>query len=761
MNITNILRKGDFMSELLAPAGSIEAFYAAVNAGADAVYVGLNAFSARAYANNFSIDELKELVSYAHLRNCLVFVTMNTIVFQNELDEAFALIDELAKIPVDALIIQDLAIFNYVVQKYPHLEAHTSTQMGIDDIEGINLLESLGAKRVVLSREVSIDKIKEFKTKTKMPLETFVHGALCVSYSGNCLMSGLIGMRSGNRGRCVGSCRKLYNLVNLTDDVIFPKRYLLSMKDLNTTENIEELKIVDSLKIEGRMKDPSYVTSVIRSYRELLDNKKADLKKINLNLSKTFNRTFTKGYIFNEKPVDITNIYKPNNFGYLIGTVVSKKNNLVEIKLFSSLKQGDQIRFDLDDINEVSLPVTKIYDKNHKLINTSNTTAFLECVERIKPGTKVYKTKDVDFLNELEIASKTSYRMLPINMYLTINEENKLVLTVNYEDYYVSVTSNVIEKASNNPTSIDNIKKQLSKLGSTPYILNTLTIDFELIWFIPVSVLNNLRRDAIELLDNKRLERAILVNQEIPFTKKVFSSKKPTLTVSVKNEAQYNAAIESGIEKENIYFDNIIPRNNASYKDITGTVLVSGMGGLYHYKNNPIVTDYSFNVVNAESVNILHNLGADKVTLSHEINKTQINDLINAYYKQNGGYPNLELIIYGHQEMLHTKYCPIKKMGECGKCKTKQFALRDDFETFPIITTDNCEVILLNGKTLNLIDEINNIEHINYYRLAFTIESQDEVKTVIKNTLNKLSGSNKKYFNSSTDTRGHFNKEIL
>ena len=751
------------MSELLAPAGSIEAFYAAVNAGADAVYVGLNVFSARAYANNFSIEELTNLVSYAHLRNCSVFVTMNTIVFQNELSEAFRLIDELAKIPVDALIIQDLALLNYVVKKYPHLEAHVSTQMGVDDLEGIKILDEFGVKRVVLSREVSIDKIKELKTKTTMPLETFVHGALCVSYSGNCLMSGLIGMRSGNRGRCVGSCRKLYNLVNLTTDQVFPKRYLLSMKDLNTTEHIEELKIVDSLKIEGRMKDPSYVTSVIRSYRELLDNKKADLKKINLNLTKTFNRTFTKGYIFNEQPVDITNIMKPNNFGYLIGTVLSKKNNLVEIKLFSRLKQGDQIRFDLEETNEVSLPVTKIYDKNHKLINSSDTFAFLECSEKIKAGTKVYKTKDVDFLNELELAAKSPYKELPVNMFLTMNEENKLVLTANYEDYYVSTTSsNVIEKASNTQeTFFMSILKQLSKLGSTAYTFENLTIDLEPIWFIPVSILNNLRREVIKLLDEERLKREIVINKEIEFNKITYSPTSPYLTVSVKNQAQYDAAIECGIKKEHIYYKNIIPRNNAEYIDIDGPVVVSGMGGLYHYKNQEIITDYSFNVVNAVSVNLLHNLGASKITLSHEINKTQINDLLDEYYKQNDGYPNLELIIYGRQEMLHTKYCPIKKMGECGKCKTNQFALRDDFETFPIITTNNCEVILLNGKTLNLIDEINNIEHINSYRLAFTIETKDEVKQVIKNALDKLSGSNKKYFNSATDTRGHFNKEIL
>lgn len=748
------------MSELLAPAGSIEAFYAAVNAGANAVYVGLNTFSARAYANNFSIEELKELVSYAHLRNVKVFVTMNTIVFQDELPLAYTLIDSLAQIPIDALIIQDLALINYVTKKYPHIEAHVSTQMGIDDLEGIKILEKLGVKRVVLAREVSIDKIKELKTKTTMPLETFIHGALCVSYSGNCLMSGLIGMRSGNRGRCVGSCRKLYNLVNLTNDSVFPKQYLLSMKDLNTTEHINDLKIVDSLKIEGRMKEPAYVTSVVRSYRELLDNKNADFKKINLNLSKTFNRTFTKGYIFNEKPTDITNIKKPNNFGYLIGTVTNKTKNLVEIKLFSSLKQGDQIRFDLNDINEVNLPVTKIYDKNYKLINSSNSVAYVECVESIKVGTKVYKTKDVDFLDELEKAAKISYYSLPIDMFLTITSDNKLSLTINYEDYYVSViSSDQLEIASNNPTSFDNIKKQLSKLGNTPYVLNNLTIDLEPIWFIPVSVLNNLRRQGIALLDEKRLERCIITNNNPSFTKQIFPINKPTISVSVKTLEQYLATKEAGITE--IYFENVIPRNNAEYKDIDGPVLISGMGGLSYYKDNYIVSDYSFNVVNAESVNLLHNLGVNKVTLSHEINRNQIKNLLDEYYNQNGGYPNLELIIYGRQEMLHTKYCPIKKMGECGKCKTNSFALRDDFETFPLLTSDTCEITLLNGKILNLIDEINTLEHISSYRLAFTTESASEVKQIIKNAFDKLSGSTEKYFNSITDTRGHFNKEIL
>ena len=196
------------MTELLAPAGSMEALKAAISNGCDAIYLGMQKFGARAYSCNFDLESLKEAVTYAHLRNVKIYVTMNTIVFENETYEMKQQIDELNEIGVDGIIVQDLAAFDYIVKNFVDMEAHCSTQMGIDDLEGTLLFKELGAKRVVLSREVEIEKVKEIKRIAKIPLEIFVHGALCVSYSGNCLMSGLIGYRSGNRGRCVGSCRK-------------------------------------------------------------------------------------------------------------------------------------------------------------------------------------------------------------------------------------------------------------------------------------------------------------------------------------------------------------------------------------------------------------------------------------------------------------------------------------------------------------------------------------------------------------------------
>ena len=260
------------MTELLAPAGSLEALTAAISNGADAVYLGMNRFGARAYANNFSLEELQNVIAYAHLRNVKIYVTMNTIVYDAELDDAYRQIDELYKIGADGIIVQDLALFTYIVKNYPKMEAHCSTQMGIDDLEGTLLFKSMGAKRVVLSREVPAEKIKQIKAIAKIPVEVFIHGALCVSYSGNCLMSGLIGYRSGNRGRCVGSCRKPYELINTTENKTISKSYILSMKDLNTIDKINQLKFADSLKIEGRMKEPAYVANVVAAYRKALDN---------------------------------------------------------------------------------------------------------------------------------------------------------------------------------------------------------------------------------------------------------------------------------------------------------------------------------------------------------------------------------------------------------------------------------------------------------------------------------------------------------
>ncbi len=749
------------MSELLAPAGNMEALIAAISNGADAIYLGMNKFGARAYANNFDIDSLHKAINYAHLRNVKIYVTMNTIVFDNELNDAYKQIDELYMANVDGIIVQDLALMDYIIKNYPKMEAHCSTQMGIDDLEGTLLFKELGAKRVVLSREVPIDKIKEIKKIAKLPIEIFVHGALCVSYSGNCLMSGLIGYRSGNRGRCVGSCRKPYDLINVTkNEVIAKNSYILSMKDLKTIDYIDDLMVADSLKIEGRMKEPVYVANVVSAYRAALDKNTEALKSIDLN--KTFNRTFTKGYIFYEDKKNITNISRPNNFGYLIGKITKKSKLGYEISLTNELNQGDIIRIDNNGI-DVNLSVMKLYDKFDNLISSSNSICYIKVKENLNIGDLVYKTKDLKYTDNLLKSYPREYKRFPIDAYLYGSTGYPLTLQLDCLDKSVSVESDfLLEEALNNPSTKESVYKQLNRLNDTVYYLNSCELYIDNA-FIPAKALNELRRKAIELLNNERLQnRAPIEIKQNSLEPLNIALDELNISVYCNTYEQYNAALSLGIK--NIYYkDNVVRRNENKYKDLAGNLLIGGFGGIYRYRNtNSFYTDFSFNTVNYKSVYLLHKLGAKRVCLSHEINLSQINELIASYYSNTSSLPNLEMIVYGKTDMMFTTYCPLKVFNQCGECKKNKYILKEEYGDFPILSHDDCTTTILNGKTLNLIDDLENIKGINTFRIQLTVENEEESKEIITRFLNKIKNMEKtKYFDKSTDTRGHFNKEIL
>jgi len=401
------------MTELLAPAGNMEALKAAISNGCNAIYLGMQKFGARAYSSNFDLESLKEATQYAHLRNVKIYVTMNTIIFQNEVEEMKAQIDALNAIDIDGIIVQDLAAFDYLVKNFYDMEAHCSTQMGIDDLDGTLLCKELGAKRVVLSREVEIEKVKEIRRIAKIPLEIFVHGALCISYSGNCLMSGLIGYRSGNRGRCVGSCRKVYELIDKTTDTSLGESYILSAKDLNTIDYIDDLKEIDALKIEGRMKEPAYVANVVSRYRMALDHKMTSEDKEHL--SKTFNRTFTKGYLFHEDPKDITNILRPNNYGYEVGRISKIYKDMYEIKLTRPLNQNDIIRINHNN-EDINLTVAKLYDKDSNLINGADDVCYIKIKEKLSKGDQVYVSKDYTYYKMLEASFEKEYKRFDLDI---------------------------------------------------------------------------------------------------------------------------------------------------------------------------------------------------------------------------------------------------------------------------------------------------------------------------------------------------------
>lgn len=751
--------KEEKMTELLAPAGNMEALKAAISNGCDAIYLGMQKFGARAYSSNFDLKSLKEAVSYAHLRNVKIYVTMNTIVFENEVEEMKEQMNKLNEIGVDGIIVQDLAAFDYIVKNFVDLEAHCSTQMGIDDLEGTLLFKELGAKRVVLSREVEIEKVKEIRKAAKIPLEIFVHGALCVSYSGNCLMSGLIGYRSGNRGRCVGSCRKEYELIDKTTNTYLGKNYILSTKDLNTIDYINDLKEIDSLKIEGRMKEPAYVANVVSKYRMALNDKVT--KEDKENLKKTFNRTFTKGYLFGEDKKDITNVLRPNNYGYEIGRISKVLKDMYEITLTTTLNQNDIIRINHND-EDINLTVAKLYDKEGSLINKAEDVCYIKIKEKLSKGDKVYITKDYNYYKELESLMEKEFKRFNLDIRVYAYPDSKLIIDAEGLGFnYLYESEEILKEAINNPTTKEQVIKQFSRLNDTVFELNE--VDFEEYnAFIPAKLLNAARRDIVEKLydlklnSQKKRENVLKAKEKISF-----EPKRPYLTAAVTTKEQYDACVSCGIEE--IYFENVIRRNQNNYKEKEGQLLIGGYGGIYKYrKTNPFVTDYSLNVVNSDSCYELYKLGAKRVTLSYELNKKQIESLIYAYYEKNEGYPALEMIVYGKAPLLFTKYCPLERMNQCGSCKTKKYEIKDEHGTFPIISHDDCTTTILNGKTLNLLDELKNIKKIEAFRLNFTVESKEEVVKIINKALNKLSGStNEKAFNKETDTRGHFNKEIL
>ncbi len=747
------------MTELLAPAGSMEALKAAISNGCDALYLGMQKFSARAYSSNFDLESLKEAVTYAHLRSVKIYVTMNTIVFENENKEMKEQMHELNEIGVDGIIVQDLAAFDYIVKNFVDMEAHCSTQMGIDDLDGTLLFKELGAKRVVLSREVEIEKVKEIKRIAKIPLEIFVHGALCVSYSGNCLMSGLIGYRSGNRGRCVGSCRKEYELIDKTTDTTLAKNYILSTKDLNTIEYIDDLKEIDSLKIEGRMKEPAYVANVVSKYRLALDHKITEEDKEDL--SKTFNRTFTKGYLFHEDPIDITNTLRPNNTGYEIGRISKIVKDTYEIKLTRPLNQNDIIRISHNN-EDVILNVVKLYDKDDNLINKADNFCYIKIKEKLSKGDLVYITKDYIYYKALEASLDKEFKRFNIDIRVYAYPDSKLIIDAGGLGFnYLYESKEILDEAINNPTTKEQVIKQFARLNDTIFELNKVEFE-ESNAFIPAKLLNAARRDIVQglydlkLNSQKKRTKAPTAKEKISFT-----PEKPYVTASVTTQEQFDACVSWGIKE--IYFENVVRRNQNDYKKIEGQLLVGGYGGIYHYKKtNPFVTDYSLNVVNAASCYELYKLGAKRVTLSYELNKRQIEDLMNAYIEENDGYPALEMIVYGKAPLMFTKYCPLKKMNQCGICRMNSYELKDEHGTFPIICNNDCTVTILNGKTLNLLNELQSIKGIEAFRLNFTVESKEQVANTINEALSKLNdGVNKSVFNQQTDTRGHFNKEII
>ena len=711
--------------ELLAPSGNLETLKVATQAGADAIYIGGYAYSARSYADNFSNDELVEAINYAHLYGVKIYVTVNTLIYDDEVQTFMEYIDFLHKNNVDAIIIQDLGMFDLIHKTYPNLEIHASTQMHIHNIEGVKFAKECGFKRVVLARETSIDTIKEIRKNNDIDLEVFCHGALCVSYSGQCLMSSLIGGRSGNRGCCAGTCRLPYDLVEINGSkqtILNKDKYLLSMKDLNSLEHISELieAGITSLKIEGRMKRPEYIYLVVSIYRKAIDNyykfgKTLVTDKDITELKKIYNREFIGGFLFNEENFKVVNQFRPNHQGIKIGTVIKQDRNFASIKLFDKLKQGDGIRI-INFNSDVGLQLNYIY-KYRKLINEANKNDIISIKinDKVNNGDIVLKTTDIDQLNRINELLKKPTRKVKVKGYFEAKTGCKSIFKLSdFKNAVIVSSDKLVETAKTNPMNKESISKQLSKLGNTIYEMCDLELNIDDNIFISIKELNELRRQAIGKLNEERQYKFAYLKKDYQINIPNFKKEK-NINYLINTKEQYekikNKDIGSIYVQDNNLFNSLnfdnrvirkVSRVNEIHKNYEGRLLIGEIGSLNFYKNNSLITDFSFNVTNSYTVAFLHSIGVKKVTLSYELSDEQVKKLIYSYYERYHKHPNLELIIYGKEEMMISKFNLLKMYKRQGN----NFYLKDRYNKLYKVRELNNMMYIYNYKDRNNLSKM-------------------------------------------------------
>lgn len=720
--------------ELLSPAGSMDALKAAIHNGANAIYLGGKKFGARAFAQNFSVNELIEAINYAHIYNVKIYITVNTIIYEDEFENALDFIEFLYKNNVDAVIMQDIGLMYEAHKRFPGLIIHASTQCHNHNIENIEFFKSIGVKRVILDREMSLEEIK--KLNTDMEIEIFIHGALCISYSGCCLMSYLGGGRSGNRGECTGCCRLPYKLIENNKEHKANGEYLISTKELNTSKRIKEImdSNIVSLKIEGRMKSPEYVGFITKYYRNIIDGKKIteeDEKKLSL----LFNRDFTEGYLFNEN--NITNIKTSNHQGIVIGKIIEVNKKFVKIKLNEDLDQEDGIRFE----NNKGMIVNKLYNSKMLLVSSvsKNSVAIIENKCDINKLGSVRKTTSVKLLKELQ-----NYEQKKLDVSFTVKAKTgeDLEIVINDGTFILSEKGNKIEKSQTSETTREMIVKQLSKLGNTPFRLKEIEIIKDDNIFISITELNSIRRNLVsKLIDKKTKIKPKEINKVVD---KVINYKdnKETINIFVNNEEQYSAAKEENVD--NIYTSNVflhkkypetfykLPRVILSRENITNdNLLITEIGSIVYSSNNNVFGSYELNAINNHSLQLLHQRGIKQITISPEIN-----DKINLIDNINN---NIEIIVYGWIEAMVMKHCIVKNITNNHSCNKKYYLKNKNNELYPIVQ-NNCLTTILNYKPINNIDKINYYKDLNikHFRIDLYNENYNETIKIIKSIKNNI-----------------------
>lgn len=720
------------MIDLLAPVGDFECLKAAVQNGADSVYFGADLFSARAFAHNFDIDELKQAIEYAKIRGVKTNLTLNILLKDSEFDSAIKLALKAYEFGIDAIIVQDLGLAMQLIKMFPDLPIHASTQMTIHNLNGALKLQELGFKRVVLARELSMDEITHICKNTDIEIECFIHGALCVSYSGQCLFSSMLGGRSGNRGKCAGPCRLSYDL--LENNKKINSGYLLSTKDLCGLEYIPDMikAGVNCLKIEGRMKSPEYVATVTRIYRKYIDLAlsnnpyKIDEKDKN-DLLQVFNRGMSScGHLSDKPNKNLVYKEKPNHMGLFLGTVqnYNKNKGYVTLKIKEPISIGDKVSLENEN---GSYTISELMDKNNNIRDTKiNQTVTIGRIKgNINLGDKIYKISSKSLTNTAKESYKNENRKVSLNCNVTIKKDLPISISITSDNNIPEYKKlnikhelpHIPDEALNKPLDIETIKKQISKTNSTPYVFNNININLDNnLHLSKLSLLNELRRTALDKVYeyavskiNRKLHENISslkldTNNEtldnmrnIASTISNIKNKKTSLLLNIINlEFDYsklenvdniyvplkyflNKKFEQILEILNtkaklyIYFPTILKENykNLFYTiaketvqkyDIKGFVVsnisnIKMLNDLFedlkqHFK---IVTNYTFNVFNSNTVLELKQLDISRFTISPESDKEIISNLCNYNYLQK------ELIIYGKTPLLNMNYCLLRR----------------------------------------------------------------------------------------------------
>ena len=776
------------MVELLSPVGDFECLKSAVQNGADTVYFGADLFSARAFASNFTLGELQKCISYAKLRGVKTNLTLNILLKDNELSDAINIAKHAYEFGIDAIIVQDLGLGKYLIDNFPGLDVHASTQMTTHNLDGVLLLQKLGFKRVVLARELPISEIEYICKNSNIEIETFIHGALCISYSGQCLFSSLVGGRSGNRGKCAGPCRLPYYLKQNNEKTI-DSGYLLSPRDLCGLEFIPNLikAGVVCLKIEGRMKSPEYVATVTRIYRKYIDLAKSSLPYIidendKKQLLQVFNRgNFSSGHLDNKANEKLIFKEKPNNIGLHLGSIIKYQKNkgYITIKLKECLSIGDKIAIDKEN-GTYTISELMENGKNIKKASKGKIVTIGRMKGNICINDNLYKMGSKSLL---ELAKKSySKENIKVNIICNLKIQTNKSITAHVavpnfsisEDYIFNV---IPQKANKQSITTEIIEKQFFKTNDTPFNFEKLNIELENNVFLPVSNINKIRREILEQIEvkitnnfkrtlNKELDFSFINNignqqknnnkislllrkldKDIDYTK-IKNIDKLYIPLSYFMDAKYGDTLLNLCKIFNlyIYLPNII-RENLMKKtkkvipnilknfNIKG-VVISNISWLKFINSIDIcnnlekIGNYTLGCFNLLSIDVLKKLNINCFTLSPELDKYSLCNICKI-----SPVPT-EFIVYGRLPIMTCNYCFLGKTNKCiSSCdkncsKNIKYYLQDrkNFK-FPIYTSPEQTISTIYNSKITSISP--NTTPASSIRIDILEEDIDEINSVI------------------------------